>query len=604
MPSSTNSNAAAIERAQALLARNRPGEAADICRRLLNLSPDSIDALHLLALAHRRMGNSADAEKLLRRCLRIAPRSRELHANLANLLSSDGRAGEAEQHYRSALSISPGFRAARLGLARALNARGSGGAAEKEARQLIDANPRDAEAWAELGVALRAQDKTVDAEAAYRRALEIRPQYAVARHNLGALLAQLRRAEQALEQLDLAAAGGVQGRELHYNRGRVLLELYRLDEAEQALIRAVSAAPADAESHSLLARLRHMRGDADFARDLSAASERHPQRVDLQVLHANLLCSAGLTGKAEEVLAAATRLNGGRPELLLSLANLLQESGRASEALEPALQALRARPTDGATASVAVSTLLSLGRADEAMPLIELAREREPLDQTHIAMQATAMRLLRDPYYHELYDYDGLVRTYDLSPPPGWTSAADFNRALLTALNDRHRFRAHPLDQSLRFGTQTARSLLSEPDPTIQAFLQTLSEPLSEYISSIGFNPTHPMRSRNTGRFSLAGCWSVRLQQGGFHVNHVHPRGWISSAYYVSTPREVADLDTRSGWLKFGEPRYPAPGAAPERFVQPRTGLLVLFPSYMWHGTIPLRGEEARVSIAFDAISR
>jgi uncharacterized protein (TIGR02466 family) len=601
MPTPEKPHAAALEQVRALLAGNRPGEAADACRRVLDGSPGSIEALHLLALAYRRLGNSGEAEKLLRRCLSSAPRSPELHANLANLLVSDGRTEEAERAYRTALAISADFRPARLGLARALNARGVGEAAEKETRRLIDANRDDAEAWAELGVALRGQDKSIAAEAAYRRALDIRPQYGVARHNLGALLAHLRRAEEALEQLDMAAAHGAHGQELHYNRGRVLLELYRLEEAEQALVQAVKLAPMDARSHSLLARLRHMRGDSAFDRDLKIASERHPDRVDLQVTHANLLCNAGLSSRAEEVLAAALRRHGERPELLSSLASLLQELGRPSDALGPALLALRGHPADGATVSLAVSVLLSLGRAQEAMPLIEKAREREPLDQTHLAMQATALRLLGDPRYQQLYDYDGLVRTYDLDPPAGWTSKPEFSHALLSAVEDRHRFKAHPLNQSVRSGTQTAHSLLVDPDPTIRDFLQSLNEPLRDYLSQLGSDRTHPMRSRNTGRFALAGCWSVRLQRGGFHVNHVHPQGWISSAYYVSTPGEAADLEARNGWLKFGEPRFPTPGATPERFVQPQPGRLVLFPSYMWHGTTPLTADEARVSIAFDA---
>jgi hypothetical protein len=87
-------------------------------------------------------------------------------------------------------------------------------------------------------------------------------------------------------------------------------------------------------------------------------------------------------------------------------------------------------------------------------------------------------------------------------------------------------------------------------------------------------------------------------------VNHIHPEGWISSAYYVSVPAEVADENTKDGWLKFGEPRYPTPGAGPRRFVQPRPGRLVLFPSYLWHGTNPIHGDEPRLTIAFDCVPR
>ena len=37
-------------------------------------------------------------------------------------------------------------------------------------------------------------------------------------------------------------------------------------------------------------------------------------------------------------------------------------------------------------------------------------------------------------------------------------------------------------------------------------------------------------------------------------------------------------------------------------FVQPSAGLLVLFPSYLWHGTNAIQGSQVRTTIAFDAV--
>ncbi len=36
------------------------------------------------------------------------------------------------------------------------------------------------------------------------------------------------------------------------------------------------------------------------------------------------------------------------------------------------------------------------------------------------------------------------------------------------------------------------------------------------------------------------------------------------------------------------------------RLVEPRPGLLVLFPSYFLHETVPFTGEDTRISLAFD----
>jgi hypothetical protein len=244
--------------------------------------------------------------------------------------------------------------------------------------------------------------------------------------------------------------------------------------------------------------------------------------------------------------------------------------------------------------------MLSRGKAADALPFIRTHRIRMPDSQAWVAYEATAARLLGHELYPRLYDYDRLVQVFDLEAPPGWSSMRELNAALIEALADSHAFRNHPLDQSLRHGTQTARSLLSDPNPAVKAILQAFESPIEQYRRRLGQDPSHPMSARNRGVARFTGAWSVRLQRLGYHVNHFHPDGWVSSAYYVEVPPEAADARAQSGWIKFGEPRYEVPGAGAERFIQPVPGRLVLFPSYMWHGTMPIYGDNPRMSIAFD----
>jgi hypothetical protein len=68
----------------------------------------------------------------------------------------------------------------------------------------------------------------------------------------------------------------------------------------------------------------------------------------------------------------------------------------------------------------------------------------------------------------------------------------------------------------------------------------------------------------------------------------------------VSLPASVSD-QSQEGWIKFGEPRWPIPGCSIERVIQPKEGRLVLFPSYMWHGTIPFASGE-RLTAPFDVV--
>jgi uncharacterized protein (TIGR02466 family) len=116
-----------------------------------------------------------------------------------------------------------------------------------------------------------------------------------------------------------------------------------------------------------------------------------------------------------------------------------------------------------------------------------------------------------------------------------------------------------------------------------------------------------PLRSRNTGKFAITGAWSVRLRSGGYHADHVHPRGWLSSACYIALPSGIGagegNPPDRAGWLRLGRPGIATdPPLPPDHFIKPEPGSLVLFPAYMWHGVEPFRSEEPRLSVAFDVL--
>jgi Flp pilus assembly protein TadD len=598
-----NSFAESLAAAHAAYRQKRFAEAETACRGLLESAPGNADAMHLLGLVRKELGDLADGERWLRQSVALEPHRAEFQANLGNLLRRLGKAAEAAEAYRRALAANPRHSGASLGLGRALSEAGMFPEAEQHVRGLVTEEPANAQVWGALAVALEGQNKLGEAESAFRRALALDSNYVAAHHNLGALLSRLERAEEALVSLDRARQLGARSRETAYNRGRALMQLYRLDEAEQEFAQSVAMAPANIESQMALANVRFMKGDARFARDLASAAAADRENDRLQMLFADVLRRANDLPGSELVLRDLLARRGSMPEVRSALAVVLHESGKVKEAELHASEAATQRPRDPVLIENLVSVLLSMGRPADAKPFIATQRARAPADQRWIAYEATAARLAGDARYEELYDYAELVRSYELSAPRGWSSMKTFHEDLVRVLGERHRFKNHPLDQSLRNGTQSASTLLADRNIAIQALLAAFGEPIAAYREAIGFDETHPLRSRNKGKTVFAGCWSVKLGREGFHVNHVHPQGWVSSAYYVSVPEEVQDTSLRSGWIKFGEPRLPVPDAGPAHFVQPQEGRLVLFPSYMWHGTTPIRGAEPRLTVAFDVVS-
>ena len=181
-----------------------------------------------------------------------------------------------------------------------------------------------------------------------------------------------------------------------------------------------------------------------------------------------------------------------------------------------------------------------------------------------------AWRMRGDPRFDALYDYDALVRPQTIAPPPGWSSKEAYLSDLATELKAAHPYRTHPFGQSVRHGSQRP-DILSVQSPAIQAFRQALDPLVDAYIAGLG-QGGDPLRRRRAGRWRIHGVWSVWLTPGGFHTDHVHPDGWISSAFYVELPDAVG-AGGREGWIRFGEAGVPVtPAQSAQQLGEARTG--------------------------------
>lgn len=585
-----------------LLKEGSTGRARAACRRVLRETPEDATATHLLGLIYKTDGDVESAERFLRKSIELEPAAAGFRANLGDFLRQTGQLQEAERTYREALALDPGFKHARVGLVRTLLDLEQAAAAEREARELARHFESDPESWSLVAATIREQGRIAEAEALYRKTLALAPGNAAAHHELGAVWSRMDRPEEALEAFQRAQKLGTSGACLSLELGRVYLQMYRFEEAERAFAEAVRAAPRDPDAQLQLARARFMAGDPAFARDLVATAGSTDNDPCLGARFGILLRQVGLPGEAEHHFQMLLHRHGRTPEVLAALARLQLETGRPGKARGHVLDALRAKPEDAAIAETAVAVLLACGEPELASWYVAKHRKCRPLDQGWIANEAVIARLLDPDRYRELYDFERLVRVYEPEAPAGWTSMSELNEALREALGCRHRSPTLPVDDSLRHGSRTTRSLLTDPDAVIQAVLKSFEAPLADYCRALGTDAGHPVSARNTGEARLAEAWSVQLGRHGHHVNHVHCAGWISSAYYVTTPDEVDDADRMPGWIRFGEPRFAVPGANAERFIKPAPARLVLFPACMWHGTSAIEGPGPRTTISFDAV--
>jgi uncharacterized protein (TIGR02466 family) len=103
----------------------------------------------------------------------------------------------------------------------------------------------------------------------------------------------------------------------------------------------------------------------------------------------------------------------------------------------------------------------------------------------------------------------------------------------------------------------------------------------------------------------LDGLWVNLLKPGGHHSAHIHPHSILSGTLYVEVPEG-------SGAIRFEDPRLPMMMAAPVRSddapeelrqfvaVQPRSGLLLMWESWLRHEVQPGTAKLDRLSISFN----
>ena len=444
----------------------------------------------------------------------------------------------------------------------------------------------DARLWQWTALLHRALDAHDAALAAFARAAGLAPEDASIAH--GRAHCALEAGIDALPLFEIARRLAPGNGDVLIGRAAAQLAAGQGEAAAAELDAVLLQAPLWLQGHAQLAQMRAMLGRADQAtasldRALAAAPREPALWHALFALH--------LRREDYAALDAAVARSADVPEI-----EALRREHEAITAAELGDRARADRLFADAPVTLAlwhIRHLLRSGRVEAALPLIdrELASDRAAAVWPYAA---AAWRLAGDPRSAWL-EAPGLVSVQDLPDLPPLDQLAAHLRSL-------HVAKGEYLDQSVRGGTQTDGPLLSRIDPLLRATRAAIEAAVRRHVAQLPPpDPAHPLLGpRRDRRIRFAGSWSVRLAGAGFHANHVHPQGWISSALYVALPERAPDEPADAGWLTLGEPQAGLGlDLPPTRLVEPRPGRLVLFPSWMWHGTRPFAAGE-RLTIAFD----
>lgn len=599
-----------LQRAFALLQAGQPGEALAVARRLVDIAACSADAQQLLGMCLSRGGQIEAALDAFARALELAPDHPLILSNYVLALRQAGRVRAALRLALRATEIASDSPKAWLELSVAAQAAGDPALAASAGARALRLQPDSLPALQAVGNAARAGEDLAAAEKAYRTLLARDASQHQAWLGLGDVQRRAGRpdlalatCEQALRQLGVSA-------ELVDARTGAIVDAGRIEEALQLAASVVREHPGFATGWSTLADLAWEYAAPD-QRDaclaaFAAAARSQPHNLPLRLAYARFLQNTGNVGEALAQLDALYAAQPS-PSLLLMRAQAYDALGRDAQARDCYARLQHSGwHEEPSFLNAWARHLLRTGDFPAAAAAAEAATRIAPLDQQAWAWLATAWRLLGDEREHWLCDYDRLVGLVDVEPPPGFADDETFLQALSELLDTLHRARREPMQQSLRGGSQTPGRLFGRPDRLLEATWQSLLHGIERWLANLPEDPGHPFLSRRRRSVRLGGSWSVKLWSSGSHANHIHTDGWMSSAFYVSLPPSVqaaGSADTSPGAIQFGQPpRELGLGLPLRRVMAPRPGMLALFPSYLWHGTIPFHDQAPRVTIAFDML--
>ncbi|UCC15552.1 MAG: tetratricopeptide repeat protein [Gammaproteobacteria bacterium] len=455
------------------------------------------------------------------------------------------------------------------------------------------------------------------------------------------LCLQERRSGDALRAAEQAIRHGREDVGRLIRRGRALNNLGRLDEAERDFRAAIRLDQQSADAHASLGHvLRRLQRTDDAESSLRRALELNPHHlpglrslgmmciadgrsteavtlfgraIDLAPADAGLagqlgvaLHNSGELSKAADVYRGALELDESQVQNWLNLGITLQDLGHLEEAISAYEQASRLAPSRPAPLHRLAEALLAAGRCEEALKETERAMELDPCHPSTISTRIiAAQRLGKDAESRRLLALDSLISEQTLPTPDGYRDKREFHGALVDHVMTHPTLTYEPGGHATRRGRHT-RNLLQGDKGPIGLLEQGIIQLVDRYLETVSPPPGHPFPG-DVPRPHRLTMWAVVMDTEGHQLPHIHPAAWLSGVYYVELPRTLGKGgDDVAGWIEFGlaPEELQHTDETPVRLFRPAEGSVYLFPSFLYHRTIPFGGEGRRISIAFDVLRR
>lgn len=447
-------------------------------------------------------------------------------------------------------------------LALALDGQQKYSEAVKSYQQAIQLQPNTPDLYFNLGIAQTNCNQLELAVIAYQKAIKLNPHFFEAFGNLGTLFQRLGQLETAVSHYQEGLRINPQDARGHFNLGTALRDQGNLAAAVESYTRAISIFPNYTDAYNNLGETLRDQGDMDAAvKQYQKALSLNPDHPNANYNMGEFLYLAKQYTEASEYFQRS-KLDDWQARHLFCL-----YQAQAFTAFKQELDQVTATQPN---TSPFISTLA-----------------------THYAVN-----------FEEAIQYNFCKNAIDFVYQNSIPELAQPNSPLLaTLLHDiEHADIAERVQGMLHYGKQSAGNLFKRPESSFKQLAQLILNEFKAYKNHFSDADCELIRAF-PDHLEFTSSWYVKMQQGG-HLNpHIHEIGWISGAVYLAMP-ESNGIEGAFEYGTHGD-NYPILSTKqvadfPTKHTLPNVGDIVLFPSSLFHRTIPFTADSNRICIAFD----
>lgn len=424
----------------------------------------------------------------------------------------------------------------------------------------LNLQPNMPELWFNLAIAQTNIGNLAQAEQCYRQAIKLQPQFFEAHGNLGTILQRQGKLGEAITSYRKGLSINPQDARGYFNLGTALRDEGLLNDAVESYQKAIALFPNYTDAYNNLGETLRDRGDMDDA------VKHYQMALSLNPDHPGANYNMGeflyLANKYDEAVAYFERsqLDDWQPRAMYCL----YKAERFAE---------------------------FKSRLDH---VVATTRHTAPFMATLSAHYAINFGV-EDSYNFCKNGFDFVYQhsISELAKPD-----SPLLKQLLIDIENTDI--AERVQGMLINGKQSAGNLFKRPEASFRQLGELVKEQFLRYKERFACADCELIRSF-PNHLEFTSSWYVKMRRGGYVDKHIHEVGWISGAVYLVLPQQRQD--PTEGCFEYGThgDNYPQKhGHFPSAIVSPNVGDIVLFPSSLFHRTIPFNSDEQRICIAFD----